>query len=82
MTWISRKEIPMTKSRSIVMGVMVVLLVLTTGFAPGRTTAVAADLVVYDDSLGAGWQNWSWSTTVDFAATAPVYGGARSLAVT
>jgi hypothetical protein len=72
----------MRQSRSVMMGALVVLLALTTGFAPGNTTAVAADMVIYDDNLGAGWQNWSWSTTVDFAATSPVYGGARSLAVT
>ena len=35
----------------------------------------AQDLVVYHDSLAAGWDNWSWDTTLDFANPSPVVGG-------
>jgi hypothetical protein len=43
----------------------------------------AADLVVYGNGLGSGWQNWSWSTTVNFANSSPVHGGSgTSAAVT
>lgn len=46
-------------------------------------SSVSADLAVYVDSLATGWQNWSWSTTVDFANTTPIHGSAgRSAAVT
>lgn len=38
--------------------------------------------VVYDDALGAGWQNWSWDVTVNFAATSPVHLGSKSVAAT
>ncbi|HWN71154.1 MAG TPA: glycoside hydrolase family 44 protein, partial [Haliangium sp.] len=44
--------------------------------------AVGSELVVYDDALGAGWASWSWSTSIDPAATSPVQSGARALAVT
>ncbi len=38
--------------------------------------------VVYTDSLAAGWENWSWSTNANFAATSPVRSGTRSIGVT
>ncbi len=48
----------------------------------GRSAASAqTDQVVYDDALGASWENWSWAT-VDLASTASVHGGATSIAVT
>lgn len=44
---------------------------------PRRPPASAAgDLVVFGDALSAGWQNWSWSATVDFANAAPARGSA------
>jgi hypothetical protein len=45
--------------------------------------AAAQPLTVYHDSLAAGWQNWSWGTTLNFANGSPVYGGGgQSIAVT
>lgn len=41
-----------------------------------------ADLPVYTDTLGSGWEDWSWSITSDFSNPSPVHGGAASLAVT
>lgn len=49
---------------------------------PTPTTPAATDLVVYDDALAAGWQNWSWDTTVNFAATAQVKTGTKAIAIT
>ena len=49
---------------------------------PEPESARAADMAVYADALAAGWQDWSWSTTRNFAATAQVHGGAKALAVT
>ena len=40
------------------------------------------DVTVYTDALGAGWQNWSWSSTVDLASTNPVHTGTDAIAVT
>lgn len=37
-----------------------------------------ADLVVYDDALANGFQDWSWAER-DLANTTPVYAGARSI---
>lgn len=48
-----------------------------------QTPAEAAtDLSIYADNLDSGWQNWSWNTTVDTAATATVHTGLHSMAVT
>ena len=41
-----------------------------------------ADSPVYTDALEAGWEDWSWSITANFANSSPVHGGAASLAVT
>jgi len=46
-----------------------------------RAAATAADLIVYEEALTPGWQNWSWRTAVDFANTAPTHSGATSIAV-
>lgn len=43
------------------------------------TAAAHADLVVYDDALRNGFENWSWGGGIDLAATAPVHGGNRSI---
>lgn len=40
------------------------------------------DVVVFADTLGAGWQSWSWGCTVDLAATTPVHAGSAAVAVT
>lgn len=51
--------------------------------APAPTAATAdGDVEVYVDALAAGWQDWSWGTSRDYAATSPVHSGAHSLAVT
>lgn len=42
----------------------------------------SADNAVYADALAAGWENWSWDSTLDFAANTPTHSGAAALAVT
>uniref|UniRef100_A0A0W0EXF2 Glycoside hydrolase family 44 catalytic domain-containing protein n=1 Tax=Moniliophthora roreri TaxID=221103 RepID=A0A0W0EXF2_MONRR len=43
---------------------------------------VKADLTVYQDgALASGWENWSWSSTLDFAAT-DIFEGLSSVSVT
>lgn len=40
---------------------------------------LADDLTIYtDDSLTAGWENWSWSSDINFAATDIVSGSSGS----
>ncbi|MHC1725873.1 MAG: glycoside hydrolase family 44 protein [Syntrophobacteraceae bacterium] len=61
--------------------ILLVLLISAAVLFPG-VPAAAADLTVCGDSLGSGWANWSWSTTVNSGATAPVHSGSKSLGVT
>ncbi len=34
---------------------------------------------LYDDHLGAGWENWSWDTDVNLATSQPVYEGTQAI---
>lgn len=52
------------------------LMLLATG------AAAQSNLMVFGDEFANGWQNWSWSTTLDPTASNPVYAGSRSLAAT
>ena len=55
----------------------------TTGPTQADTPAVAAlDSGVYADALAAGWENWSWDTGINLAASAPVHAGSHAAAVT
>ena len=51
---------------------LIVLLLL----APNAAAYAPASLLlpIYTDALAADWQNWSWSTTLDFSAPDPVSG--------
>lgn len=43
---------------------------------------VSADQDVYiDGALSSGWENWSWSSTINFAATDLVSSGSSSMSV-
>lgn len=64
------------------------ILSLALGFGTAITLRITpspahplADLVIYDDALAAGWDNWSWNTSVDFNNASPVRSGSRSMAV-
>lgn len=46
-----------------------------------RSTLVPAT-VIYDDQLAAGWADWSWGATVDWACTSPVHQGTHAVDVT
>jgi hypothetical protein len=56
------------------------IIVLVLSRAPATAVLSASDLVVYDDALAAGWDNWSWDSTINFANTAPAL-GRHSIAV-
>ncbi|MFZ6028613.1 MAG: glycoside hydrolase family 44 protein, partial [Chloroflexota bacterium] len=61
----------------------VVLAVIASSIGNVRPASGApSDVVIYDDALAAGWENWSWNTTADFANSAPVYAGSSSIAAT
>lgn len=44
--------------------------------------AASGDQLIYHDALAAGWANWSWQSTVDFAQASPVQTGSAALAIT
>lgn len=45
------------------------------------TAAGPTDISIYADDLSSGWQDWSWSATIDFASTAPVHAGGHAIRV-
>lgn len=56
---------------------LVALATISLGFVKA-----ADDLPVYTDgTLAPGWENWSWSSTIDFAAT-DIFVGTSSVSVT
>ena len=65
-------------------GTRVLLLVVLSGLAlPPAGYAADDPQPVYTDGLAPGWANWSWATTLNFAAPTPAHGGSGvSLAVT
>lgn len=40
-----------------------------------------ADLLIYDETLATGWENWSWDTLVQFNNPNPVHNGNSSISV-
>jgi hypothetical protein len=58
------------------------LLLLSLFAALPHMAAQAAPLSIYEDGLVTGWDNWSWDTTANLAATTPVQAGTRSISVT
>lgn len=59
-----------------IVATVVSLLVAMLAFAaPGAVAQSTDTQVVYDDALQAPFQNWSWSSTIDFASTAPAVSG-------
>lgn len=79
----------MTESARNSLGKCLIALVACIHLAGGAFCAPAAasparraadDWVVYDDALTSGWDDWSWSSTVDFATASPAL-GSRSIAV-
>jgi len=47
-----------------------------------RAQATGTDLLVYSDALASNWQDWSWSTTVNFANATPHQTGSAAIAAT
>jgi hypothetical protein len=41
-----------------------------------------SNLIIYSDSLAAGWQNWSYTSTENFTNPSPVHSGSNSISVT
>lgn len=48
---------------------------------PTPTPPPAGGSTIYDDDLAAGWENWSWDSTVDFALSNPVQTGSHAISV-
>lgn len=52
------------------------------GVPVATVQAADTDLVVYGDALASNWQDWSWSSSVNFNNTTPHHAGATAVAVT
>lgn len=39
-------------------------------------------ITIFDDALAEGWDDWSWSTSIDFGHSSTVHKGATSMAIT
>ncbi|HEY1016688.1 MAG TPA: glycoside hydrolase family 44 protein, partial [Herpetosiphonaceae bacterium] len=62
---------------------LVALLALPPGAgSPPAAAQQAPDRPIYADALAAGWESWSWDTTVNPANGTPTHAGAASLAAT
>ena len=36
-------------------------------------------LTIYDDAIGAGWEDWSWNASCDLSATGQIYSGTNAI---
>ncbi|MBK8901177.1 MAG: glycoside hydrolase family 44 protein [Anaerolineaceae bacterium] len=61
-----------------------IIIVLALFLIPIFTLAAqpTANLIIYDDTLAAGWQNWSWDTAVTFNTGSPTHSGSDAMSVT
>lgn len=48
---------------------------------PAASAFAQADHLIYTDSLQNGWENWSWSATVDFNQSTRTHSGAKAVRV-
>lgn len=50
---------------------------------PMTQTQSAGDLIIYDDNLASGWQDWSWNAAVNFSNASPTANNSpASMAIT
>ena len=64
--------------------IIIALALFVAAFAPGLVLGPAvalSDFNVYDDALATNWQDWSWSSSLNFANNSPVHGGSAALRV-
>ena len=72
-----------TQLRRQVLSILLFLISFGLLFRSGSALAMPlGEISIHDDSLAAGWQDWSWDATVNLAAAAPTQGGAAAIAVT
>jgi Glycoside hydrolase family 44 len=81
MTFVVRSRL-----RFFILSCLMLGLVVSCASSPEETLepqALEDPSVVYSEALTLGWQNWSWSTTLDFAASVlPRLSGTKSIGVT
>lgn len=84
--FLSSPSHPGSTTSTMVYPSLAVVLLAVAIFFPGalacRAAAATPDLVVYSESLASTWDNWSWDSTLNFAAASPVHVGSSSLSVT
>src|SRR4051794_1042157 len=42
----------------------------------------ANNLIIYDNSLAPGWEDWSWDSTINFDATNQTHSASKAIAIT
>ncbi|MCB0131917.1 MAG: hypothetical protein KDD78_13755, partial [Caldilineaceae bacterium] len=80
----ARLSMKLDRRPGLLNGLLVAVLLLTTllQLRPAVGHAQAGNLTIYDDGLAGGWENWSWSSTVNFGATTPVHSGNAAISLT
>jgi hypothetical protein len=74
-----RKGVILMKNVAFLFVLMLILAMALLSF----NTQAGASLPVYNDgALADGWENWSWSSNIDFANPDPVHSGTSSIALT
>src|SRR6188472_1318651 len=63
------------------LGVLLAL-ILWVGASCANSAPQANTLTIYDNTLAANWADWSWDSTISFAATAQIHSAANAIAVT
>ena len=73
-----------TISRCIGLTCFIVAVLLCTNFffVQEALTQPVTNLIIYDDALADGWQDWSWDGTYDFSHTTTVHSGNNAIAAT
>jgi hypothetical protein len=64
------------------LGLLLLVVVVLLSLSYPVRSIQAADEVVYDDALAAGWEDWSWGTNVNRSNSSPTHSGSASIAVT
>lgn len=65
------------------LGLLFLVVVALLGLSYPVQSIQAADVIVYDDALTAGWQDWSWGGNFDYANPTPTHSScAASIAAT
>ncbi len=61
---------------------LTLVFIFTLAVLPHNIKATSSLPIYNNDALSSGWNNWSWSTDINFANSNPVHSGSSSVSVT